>query len=65
LGWHIKYVMRRANSFRFFCVKVPLKVASLEEKNHRKVEKGRENEALYWNLFDFFDLVVKNSSKTW
>ncbi|MDR1306667.1 MAG: hypothetical protein LBK74_03740, partial [Treponema sp.] len=63
----------RANSFRFFSVKVPLKVASLEEKNHREVEsnlrfaveEGRENEALYWNLFDFFDVVVKNSSKTW
>jgi hypothetical protein len=55
----------RANSFRFFSIKVPLKVASLEEKNHRevkKVEEGKENEALYWNFFDF---AVKNSSKTW
>jgi hypothetical protein len=29
----------RANSFRFFSVKVSLKIASLEEKNHREVEK--------------------------
>jgi hypothetical protein len=28
----------RANSFRFFSVKVSLKLASLEEKNHREVE---------------------------
>jgi hypothetical protein len=61
--------MFRATSFNFFSVKIPLKEASLEEKIHHKVEKvdkkGRENEALYRNLFGFFDLEVKNSSKTW
>jgi hypothetical protein len=59
----------RATSFNFFSVKIPLKEASLEEKIHHEVEKvdeeGRENEALYRNLFDFFDLEVKNFSKTW
>jgi hypothetical protein len=45
----------RANTFRFFSVKISLKTTCLEEKIHHKVEKskyGRKNEALYWNLFD-------------
>jgi hypothetical protein len=43
-----------------------LKAAYFEEKIYREVEKvkeGRENE-VYRNLFDFFDVAVKNSSKT-
>jgi hypothetical protein len=55
--------LNRATSFNFFSVKIPLKEASLEEKIHHEVESNqrftveerRENEALYRNLFDFFD----------
>jgi hypothetical protein len=64
---------RRALPFNFFSVKIPLKPACLEEKihhevksNHRfAVEEERENKALYRNLFDLFDFVVKKSSKIW
>jgi hypothetical protein len=55
----------RAHSFTFFSVKIPLKAAYFEEKIYREVEEveeGRENEALYRNLFD---AAVKKSSKTW
>jgi hypothetical protein len=58
----------RATSFNFFSVKIPLKTVCLEEKIHhevKKVEEERENKALYRNLFDLFDFVVKKSSKTW
>jgi hypothetical protein len=69
---------RRAASGNFFSVTIPLKAVCLEEKIHHEVEKveeGRENEALYRNLCDFFSsslidrvavfFAVKKFSKTW
>jgi hypothetical protein len=57
----------RATALTFFDVKIPLQAVYFEEKIHRKVakvKKGRENEALYRNLFALFAFVVKNSFKT-
>jgi hypothetical protein len=61
--WHIaeflssrKAAGAKTPAFTFFSIKIPLKVVCSEEKKlpqGRRSRKGKKNEALYRNLFDF------------
>jgi hypothetical protein len=61
----VQYSNNQGTGIYFFSVKIPLKAACFEEKIHRQVEEGREKGTESKNSFDFFDFVVKISSKTW